>query len=104
VTTDHREVREMLRKNEGTVDRAIRVTVGAVLAPIGLFVLDGLQGSVVGIVAAAFGSWFIFTGVIGVCFLYIPFGINTLGRQDQATRSSRKGPLVVHRTHEGAVR
>jgi hypothetical protein len=47
----------MLRKNEGTVDRAIRVTVGAVLAPIGLFVLDGLQGSVVGIVAAAFGSW-----------------------------------------------
>jgi hypothetical protein len=49
----------MLRKNEGTVDRAIRIVVGAALAPIGLFVLDGLQGSVVGIVAAAFGFWFV---------------------------------------------
>jgi hypothetical protein len=94
----------MPRKNEGTVDRAIRVAMGAVLAPIGLFVLDGLQGSVVGIVAAAFGSWFIFTGAIGVCFLYIPFGINTLGRQDQVTRSSRKDALAVHRTREGAAR
>ena len=91
----------MLRKNEGTVDRAIRIVVGAALAPIGLFVLDGLQGSVVGIVAAAFGFWFIFTGAIGVCFLYIPFGISTLGRQGQVTH---RDALVAHRTHEGAAR
>jgi uncharacterized membrane protein len=94
----------MLRKNEGTVDRAIRIVVGAALVPVGLFVLDGLQGSVVGIVGAVFGAWFIFTGAIGVCFLYIPFGINTVGRQGRVTHSARRDALAVHRTREGAAR
>jgi Protein of unknown function (DUF2892) len=94
----------MLRKNEGTVDRAIRIVVGAALASVGLFVLDGLQGSVVGIVAAAFGFWFVLTGAIGICPLYIPFGFNTLGRQDRVTSSSRTDALIVHRTREGAAR
>jgi hypothetical protein len=68
----------MFRKNEGRFDRAIRVVAGAVLIAGGLFLLDGLQGSVVGIVVAALGGWFVLTGAVGVCPLYVPFGVSTL--------------------------
>ena len=37
----------MVPKNVGTVDRAISLVLGVVLLPVGLFLLDGLQGSVV---------------------------------------------------------
>jgi Protein of unknown function (DUF2892) len=69
----------MFRKNEGAVDRAIRLIGGVAIVALGLFVLDGLQGTVGGVVAAAFGVWFVLTGSIGVCPLYVPFGITTLG-------------------------
>lgn len=67
----------MLRKNEGPLDRTIRIVLGIVLLSAGLFALDGLQGSGVGIVAAAFGGWLILTGAIGFCPLYVPFAFST---------------------------
>jgi Protein of unknown function (DUF2892) len=67
----------MFPKNEGPLDRAIRVVAGIVLLAIGLSVLGGLGASVLGIVVAAFGGWFTLTGAVGVCPLYVPFGIDT---------------------------
>ncbi len=68
----------MFAKNEGPADRIIRVVAGALLIAVGLVLLGGLEASVVGIVVAAFGFWFIVTGAIGFCPLYVPFGISTL--------------------------
>ncbi len=45
----------MFPKNEGPVDRAIRVVAGIVLIAVGLFPLGGLEVSALGIVVAAFG-------------------------------------------------
>jgi hypothetical protein len=95
----------MWRKNEGPVDRAIRLFAGASLILISLSVLEGLQGSTLGLVAAAPGLWFVGTGAIGVCPLYVPFGISTLGTtHGPAARSSEREVPVVRRSRQDALR
>jgi hypothetical protein len=69
----------MLPRNVGPVDRTIRLVAGALLLAVGLWLWDGLQRSTGGVVAAAFGAWFMLTGAVGFCPLYVPFGINTCG-------------------------
>ena len=76
----------MIPINEGTTDRIIRVAVGIVLLPIGLFALGGIGGNVVGLVVAALGLIGLATGATGRCPTYVPFGINTLGRRRIAAR------------------
>ena len=72
----------MFQKNEGPVDRTIRVVAGILLIGVGLLVLGGLEASVAGVVVTAFGLWLIVTGAIGFCPLYVPLGINTLPKRD----------------------
>lgn len=72
----------MFARNEGPADRTIRVVAGIILIAVGLFPLEALEASIAGVVAAAFGLWLIVTGAIGVCPLYVPFGINTLPKKD----------------------
>jgi hypothetical protein len=84
----------MFAKNEGPADRTIRVVGGALLIAAGLVLLGGLQASVVGIVVAAFGLWFIVTGAIGVCPGYLPFGISTLPKSQHVPS--------IHRTRHAA--
>jgi hypothetical protein len=67
----------MVPKNEGPEDRIIRVVTGIVLVAVGLAALGGAGASVLGIVVAAFGGWFVLTGIVGFCPLYVPFGIDT---------------------------
>lgn len=81
----------MLRKNEGPADRTIRVVGGTLLTVVGLILLGGLEASAVGIVAAAFGAWFIVTGAVGFCPLYVPFGFTTLPKSQGAPSSERAG-------------
>ena len=78
----------MFKRNEGTLDRILRVALGTVLLPAGLFWLGGLQGSIVGLLAIGLGVIGWFTGFIGVCPLYIPFGISTLEAEKKQSTSS----------------
>lgn len=70
--------RKVWQRNVGLLDRAIRLSVGAVLVAVGLLLLGGLEASVVGIVVSAFGLWFVLTGAIGRCPLYVLLGITTV--------------------------
>jgi Inner membrane protein YgaP-like, transmembrane domain len=106
----------MFRKNEGPADRGIRVAAGALLVAVGLFGLDGLQASILGLAVVAFGVWFIATGAVGVCPLYRPFGITTVGTthgpfgirlrrvQRPLSTSPRTDVPLVHRSREDALR
>ena len=106
----------MFRKNVGPVDRAIRLTGGAWFLAVGLFLLGGLQGTGVGLALAALGLWFMLTGAIGVCPLYVPFGISTLRTthgpfgislrttNHPAARSSESEVPVVRRSRQGVIR
>ncbi len=70
----------MSRRNVGGLDRAFRVALGAVFVASGLFLLDGLGGSVPGLVIAAVGLLGLATGAIGFCLVYVPLGISTAGK------------------------
>ncbi len=68
----------MFKRNEGVIDRILRVTLATVLLPIGLFLLGGLQGNVPGLVVTGLGVIALVTGLTGVCPSYHLFGISTL--------------------------
>ncbi len=70
----------MFVHNMGTLDRAVRLIVGVALATVGLFALNGLGGSILGLGLAIFAVIPLTTVVTGACPLYVPFGISTLGR------------------------
>ena len=93
----------MLRVNEGALDRAIRIVGGAALIALGLTVLNALDGSVLGIVLAAFGGWFVLTGAVGFCPLYVLLGIDTLPKQRRTTFRSSEAP-TVRRSRDHALR
>ncbi len=73
----------MFKRNEGILDRIARVALGMVLLPAGLFLLGGLQGSVLGLLTAGLGVIGLITGFTGVCPMYIPFGISTLAKEKE---------------------
>ena len=67
-------------KNEGTVDRAIRVALGVALLIIGFAAVGGTGGTIVGLVGLAP----LLTGLAGWCPLYSVLGIKTTGAADTA--------------------
>jgi hypothetical protein len=82
----------MFKRNEGLLDRIVRVVLGMVLLPIGLiWWFGGLPGtgSAAGLVAAGLGLLGLLTGISGVCPLYIPFGISTLEKEKEFIAKSK---------------
>ncbi len=71
----------MFKKNEGILDRSMRVALGLALLPIGLFRLGGVRGRRVGIVFTSLGTVGLITGITGVSALYSPFGFSTIGKE-----------------------
>ncbi len=68
----------MFKRNEGTLDRIVRLVLGVVLLPAGLFWLGALQGNVPGLVAAVLGVIGLVTSVTGFCPTYVLLGVSTL--------------------------
>jgi hypothetical protein len=71
----------MFKKNVGRLDRTLRIIVGAVLALVGLFLLDGWQGNSTGVDVTLFALWPLVTGLFGFCGVYALFGISTLEKK-----------------------
>lgn len=68
----------MFKRNEGTLDRIVRLAVGLVFLPAGLLWLGALQGNVPGLVAAVLGTIGLVTSVTGFCPTYVLLGVSTL--------------------------
>ncbi len=80
----------MFKRNEGTLDRIVRLALGIVLLPAGLFWLGALQLSVLGLLAVALGVIGLITGLTGVCPTYNLFGFSTLeSEKNQSIASTR---------------
>ena len=62
-----------MNENEGTVDRVLRVIVGAGLLAIAYFLLEGYVAWIVAVV----GGVAVLTGAIGWCPAYAIFGLST---------------------------
>jgi len=63
-----------MKKNMGTIDKAIRIVVAVVIAV--LFYTDAISGTL-GIVLLVLAAVFVLTSLVSFCPLYLPFGINT---------------------------
>lgn len=63
-----------MKKNMGTVDRILRILVAIVI--ISLYFANVISGTVA-IVLLVLSGIFILTSFIGVCPLYMPFGMST---------------------------
>jgi len=63
-----------MKQNMGLLDRVIRIVLAVVVAVLYLTKqLSGTVAIVLGIIAIIF----VLTGLIGLCPLYLPFGIST---------------------------
>jgi hypothetical protein len=63
----------LMKQNEGTVDRVLRITVGFIALYAGYSSLNGLAQTIAYVVAAIA----LITGIIGFCGLYSLLGIST---------------------------
>jgi len=63
-----------MKRNMGIADRIIRIVLAAVVAV--LYFTKNLS-PVAGIILGILAIVFVVTGIIGVCPLYLPFGIST---------------------------
>jgi len=63
-----------MKKNMGTIDKAIRLVVAVAIA---VLFYTGVITGVLGIVLLVLAAVFVLTSLISFCPLYLPFGINT---------------------------
>jgi hypothetical protein len=63
----------MLKQNESSTDRIIRIIIGIVAVTAGFFWLTGI----VQVVAYILGAIALVTGIVGYCGLYALFGVST---------------------------
>jgi len=69
-----------MKKNIGTIDKAVRLVFAAIILLLYFTnVISGTLALVLLLVAAILAV----TSLIGVCPLYLPFGINTLRKKSQ---------------------
>ena len=67
-----------MKKNMGTIDRALRAVVAVVVAVLYFTnVISGTVAIVLGILAIVFLA----TSLVSTCPLYLPFGLSTIGKK-----------------------
>ncbi len=63
-----------MKKNMGTIDKAIRILVAVVIA---ILFFTGVITGILGIVLLVFAGVFVLTSLLSFCPLYLPLGIKT---------------------------
>lgn len=68
-----------MKANMGTLDRALRLLVAAVIAV--LYFTDRIGGTLA-IILGVFATVFLVTSVVARCPAYLPIGLDTRGKTD----------------------
>ena len=71
-----------MEKNVGGVDAFMRVVLGVVLIFIGMFLLGGVNGSLLGIMAALISLVPFYMAVTRKCFVFKMFNLSTIPGRD----------------------
>jgi uncharacterized membrane protein HdeD (DUF308 family) len=69
-----------MKKNEGTVDRVLRIVLGVILIGLGIY-FQSSWGLVAMIILIVLGLIALITGIVGYCGLYSVCKINTLKKK-----------------------
>ena len=70
-----------MKKNMGTLDRALRVVVALV---IGFLTWNGTLSGTLGLILSILALVFVLTSFIGFCPLYLPIKMDTTGKKPEA--------------------
>lgn len=74
-------------KNEGTIDRVLRIILGAVMLALGWTgLVEGAPGAVLGFL----GFVPLLTGLVGWCPLYALFGVSTCPAESKSVQRQRQ--------------
>jgi len=68
----------VMKRNMGTIDRVVRILIAAVA--VYLYVTNVISGAW-GIVSIVVAGIFLLTSFVGICPLYLPFGLNTIRKR-----------------------
>jgi hypothetical protein len=63
-----------MKSNMGTIDKTLRILVAVIIGV--LYFMNMISGTAA-IVLLVFAGIFVLTSLVGVCPLYLPFGIST---------------------------
>jgi len=67
-----------MRRNQGAIDRVVRLILGAVALILAFLVLDAGSGAAGGIALAVIGAIILLTAATGYCLLYSLFHFSTI--------------------------
>jgi len=68
-----------MKKNIGLADRIIRMLIAAVV--VVLYFTNVISGTLA-IILLALSAVFLLTSLVGICPLYLPFGLSTTAKKD----------------------
>jgi hypothetical protein len=74
-----------MRRNVGRGDRVFRAALGLGLIGTGLFVLDGLEGSPLGLVVAAASALPLYMAATTRCFVFRWLQVHSLSKRELET-------------------
>jgi hypothetical protein len=69
-------------KNVGKIDRTLRLLLGLTLVWLGVFVLNGMEGDVLGILVALISLMPFYMAVTRSCFVFRWFKIHSLSKKE----------------------
>ena len=70
-----------MKSNESGADRAIRGVVGVIALAFAFTMLGAMDGNILGIIIAAFGTIAVLTGIVGFCPAYRLVGLSTCKKE-----------------------
>ena len=71
-----------MKKNVGQIDRILRFLFGLFLVWLGVFVLNGKEGEVIGILVALISLMPFYMGFTRSCFVFRWFKIHSLSKKE----------------------
>ena len=71
-----------MTKNVGKIDRILRFLLGLLLIWIGLFILNGKDGNMIGIIVAVISLMPFYMVFTGSCFVFRWFKIHSLSKSE----------------------
>ena len=71
-----------MKKNVGKIDRALRFLLGLFLIWLGVFVLNGKEGEVIGILVALISLMPFYMALTRSCFVFRWFKIHSLSKKE----------------------
>jgi Na+(H+)/acetate symporter ActP len=66
-----------MTKNMGTIDRGIRIVIAIA---VGVLYFTGQISGAAAVILGLLAVIFVLTSLVGICPLYLPFGLSTRGK------------------------